>query len=192
MVVHHSSPAAHSVQALLRTPLCQGCPGFWKARSQARQAVATQLPRSFAISCSSAEPRTQVWAGTKTETVFSICPPLSSILVPRACRILVCSDSHFLEPSVLWAALVVQMIKNLPAVQETWIQSLDWEDPLKKGMATHSSILVRIIPWTGEPGRLQSMGPRRVVHNCVSNTFSLCIMEVCVYLSGGSEGLQTR
>ena len=51
------------------------------------------------------------------------------------------------------------MIKSLPAVQETQIRSLDREDPLKKGMATHSSILARIIPWTGEHGRLQSRGP---------------------------------
>ena len=48
---------------------------------------------------------------------------------------------------------MVQMVKHLPAVQETQIRSLDWEDPLKKGMATHSSILAKIIPWTGEPGR---------------------------------------
>lgn len=78
MVVHHSDPAAHSVRPCSRTPLCQGCPGFWKTRSQARRAVATQLPRSFAISCSSAEPRTQVWAGTKTKTV-SLSALLSSI-----------------------------------------------------------------------------------------------------------------
>ena len=101
------------------------------------------------------------------KTVFSTCPPHSLILAPKARRILICSDSHFLEPSVLWAVLVVQMIKNLPAVQETQIRSLDREDPLKKGMATHSSILARIMPWTEEPGRLQSMGPRRVVHDCV-------------------------
>ena len=50
------------------------------------------------------------------------------------------------------------MVKNLPAVRETWVQSLGWEDPLQKGMATHSSILAWTIPWTEEPGRLQSMG----------------------------------
>ena len=49
------------------------------------------------------------------------------------------------------------MVKNLLAVQETWIQSLDWEDPLEKGVAPHSSILAWRIPWTKEPGRLQSM-----------------------------------
>ena len=53
---------------------------------------------------------------------------------------------------------MAQTVKNLPAVRETWVQSLGWEDPLQKGMATHSSILAWTIPWTEEPGRLQSMG----------------------------------
>ena len=63
------------------------------------------------------------------------------------------------------ASLVAQMVKNPPAVQETWVQSLVWEDPLEKGMATHSSILAWRIPWTEESGRLQSMGSKRVEHN---------------------------
>ena len=54
-------------------------------------------------------------------------------------------------------SLVAQMVKNLPAMQETRVQSLGQEDPLEKGMAIHSSILVWKIPWTEEPGRLQSM-----------------------------------
>ena len=53
-----------------------------------------------------------------------------------------------------WASLVVQTVKNLPAMQETWIWSLGWEDPLKEGMATHSSILAWRIPWTEKPGWL--------------------------------------
>ena len=56
------------------------------------------------------------------------------------------------------ASLVVQMVKNMSAVQETWVQSLDWEDPLKKEMATHSRILAWRIPQTEELDRLQSMG----------------------------------
>ena len=56
------------------------------------------------------------------------------------------------------------MVKNLPAVQETLVRSLGWEDPLEEGMATHSSILVWRIPWTEEPGGLQSMGSPRVGH----------------------------
>ena len=63
------------------------------------------------------------------------------------------------------ASLVAQLVKNLPAVQETWIQSLGWEDPLEKEMATHSSILAWRIPWMEEPGRLQSAGLQRVGHN---------------------------
>ena len=53
---------------------------------------------------------------------------------------------------------VAQTVKNLPAVQETWVQALGWEDPLEKGMATHSSILAWKILWTEEPGGLQSVG----------------------------------
>ena len=60
--------------------------------------------------------------------------------------------------------LVAQMVKSLPAMQETWIQSLGQEDSLEKGMATHSSILALRIPWTEEPGELQSMGSHRVRH----------------------------
>ena len=55
-------------------------------------------------------------------------------------------------------SLVSQMVKNLPAVQEIWVGSLGWEDPLEKGMGTHSSILSWRIPWTEEPGELQPMG----------------------------------
>ena len=61
--------------------------------------------------------------------------------------------------------LVAQMVKNLPAMQETWVQSLDQEDPLEKGMATHSNILAWRIPWTEEAGRLQSLGLQRVRHS---------------------------
>ena len=59
-----------------------------------------------------------------------------------------------------WASLMVQLVKNPPAVQETWVQSLGWEDPLEKGKATHSSILAWRIPWT-----VQSMGLQRVRHD---------------------------
>ena len=61
--------------------------------------------------------------------------------------------------------LVTQMVKYLSAVWETWVQSLGWEDPLEKEMATHSSTLTWKIPWTEEPGRLQSMGSQRVRHD---------------------------
>ena len=61
--------------------------------------------------------------------------------------------------------------KNLPAVQETQVWSLGPENPLGKGMATHSSILTWRIPWTEEPGRLQSMGLQRGGHNWVTNYY---------------------
>ena len=63
------------------------------------------------------------------------------------------------------ASLVAQSVKNLPAVQETRVRSLDWEDPLEKEMATHSSMLAWKISWTQEPGGLQSMGLQRVGHD---------------------------
>ena len=62
-------------------------------------------------------------------------------------------------------SLVAQIVKNLAAMRETWVQSLDLEDPLKKGIATHSSILAWRIPWTEGPGGLQSVGLRRVGHD---------------------------
>ena len=62
----------------------------------------------------------------------------------------------------MWASLVAQTLKNLPAMWETWVRSLDGEDPLKEGMATHSSILAWGIPWTEEPDGLQSIRLQRV------------------------------
>ena len=59
-----------------------------------------------------------------------------------------------------WASLVAQLVKNPPAMQETWVQSLAWEDPLEKGKAMHSSILAWRIPWT-----MQSTGSQRVTHH---------------------------
>ena len=62
-------------------------------------------------------------------------------------------------------SLVAQMVKHLPTMGETQVQSLGWEDILEKGVATHSSILAWKIPWKEEPGRLQSTGPQRVGHD---------------------------
>ena len=60
---------------------------------------------------------------------------------------------------------MVQMVKNLPAMQKTQVQSLGWEDPLEKGMAPRSSILAWRVPWTEDPGGLQSTGSPRVGHD---------------------------
>ena len=66
------------------------------------------------------------------------------------------------------------LVKNLPAIQKTWVHSLGQEDPLEKEMATHSGFLAWEIPWTEEPGGLQSMGSQRVGHNSATKTI-LCI-----------------
>ena len=68
-------------------------------------------------------------------------------------------------PSHFIAYLVAQVIKRLPALQETQVRSLGQEDPLEKGMATHSSILAWRTPWTEESGRLHSLGLQRVGHD---------------------------
>ena len=74
-------------------------------------------------------------------------PVVSWVMAPR--------DVHVL---IVWASLLAQMVKNLPAVQETRVRSLGWEDRLEKGMAACSSILAGTNPWTEEPGKLQSIG----------------------------------
>ena len=84
--------------------------------------------------------------------VAQSCPTLSD---PMDCSLPV---ALIKEWSDYWASLVAQMVKNLPAIQETWVRILGWEDPLAKGMATHSSILAWKTTWTEEPGGLQSKG----------------------------------
>jgi len=83
-----------------------------------------------------------------------------------------------------------QMVKNLPAVQGIWVRSLGWDDPLKKEMSTHSSILAWRIPWTEESGRLQSMGLQRVRYNWATNTHMIIfkstiekvVLTICILL----------
>ena len=72
---------------------------------------------------------------------------------------------HHPFDKLLWVSLVAQSLKHLPAMQETWVQSLGWEDSLEKEMATHPSILAWRIPWMEEPGGLQSMGSQGVGHD---------------------------
>ena len=78
-------------------------------------------------------------------------------------------------------SLVAQTVRSLPAVQETCVRSLGWEDPLEKEMTTHSSILAWKIPWTEEPSRLQSMGSQRVGHDSVTNTFIISYIIKCIH-----------
>ena len=76
------------------------------------------------------------------------------------------SDSTELYPlQYSWASLVVQIVKNLPAMRETWVPSLGWDGPLEESMATHSSILTWRIPLTEKPGGLQSTGLQILGHN---------------------------
>ena len=72
--------------------------------------------------------------------------------------------------------MLAQSVKNLPAMQEPWVRSLGWEDPLEKGMAAHSSILAWRIRWTEEPGGLQSVGSHRVRHDWETDTFTTCTL----------------
>ena len=97
---------------------------------------------------------------------------LRSLIQLLILPLLLCTYS----PCQYWSSLVAQMVKNLPAVHETWVRSLGQEDPLEKGMTTHSSIRAWRIPGTEEPGGLQSMGLQRVGHDWVTNvfTFSVC------------------
>ena len=92
------------------------------------------------------------------------------LLCSMNCFIFLTSPSHHfyweiadIHHCISWrASLVAQMVRNLPAMWETWVQSLGWEDPLEEHMATYSSILAWRIPWTKEPGGLQSMALQRV------------------------------
>ena len=84
----------------------------------------------------------------------------------------------------MWTSLVAQMVKHLPTMRETQVCSLGWEDPLEKEMATHSSTLAWIIPWTEEHCRLQSMGSQRVGHNWATSllfAFVLLISRTSLY-----------
>ena len=87
----------------------------------------------------------------------------------RTCAINIRHERNCSSPSVS-SSLVTQSVKNLPAMRETWVRLLGWEDPLEKGTATHSNILAWRIPWTEELGRLQSLGSQRVRHNWATLT----------------------
>ena len=85
---------------------------------------------------------------------------------------------------VLRTPLVAQMVKRLSTMQETRVRSLGWEDPLEKEMAIHSSTIAWKIPWTEEPGRLQSMGSQRVGHDWAT---SLAYLLACKVLHGKTQ-----
>ena len=82
-----------------------------------------------------------------------------------------------------WASHVAKMVKNPPAMQETWVQSLGEEGPLEKEMTSHSNILAWRVPWTEEPGRLPSMESQRLRHNSATNTYQFSsVSQSCLTL----------
>ena len=90
---------------------------------------------------------------------------------------------------VRWASLVAQMVKRLPTMRQTQVQSLGWEDPLEKEMATHSSTLSQKISWTEEHGRLQFMGLQRVRHNSATSLQMVPeLVSACSWVGTWSKG----
>ena len=87
------------------------------------------------------------------------------------------------------ASLVAQRLKRLPAMRETWVRSLGQEDPLEKEMATHSSILAWRIPWTEEPGGLQSMESHRVRHDRATSLSTFFFLEPYLACEGAEQKL---
>ena len=87
------------------------------------------------------------------------------------CRVLFSSSFFWYLGVLLWTSLVAQMVKHLPTMRETQVQSLGWEDLLEKENATHSSTLAWKIPWTEEPGRATVQGSQRVRHDFTFLTF---------------------
>ena len=111
-----------------------------------------------------------IWEPTKYSTILQLrVLGIMGLFYPSSCNQSLRENLNL--PNLTPRAFpVAQMVKNLPATQETQVQSLGQEDPLEKGMAVHSSILAWRIPWTEEPGRLQSVGSQRVRHDWVPNT----------------------
>ena len=103
---------------------------------------------------------------TKTHFFFLMPTQKGEFWLPQSLKSSLTYFSGFVPLySFLWASLVAQSLKNLPAVQETQVQSLSWADPLEEEMATHSSTVAWRIPWTEGPGGLQSMGSQRAGHS---------------------------
>ena len=83
--------------------------------------------------------------------------------------------------NIHWASLVAQMVKNLPVTQETWLQSLGWEDLLEEGMATYNRIVAGRIPWTEEHGG-HSLWGRRVLHDqATEHSIAYTLLPTCLY-----------
>ena len=157
--------------------MCRGCTAFCNGpHAVCGLVVSLNKPTSYLILCVSfnsfCNETSRTWAslGPKTRSVISVGgPELEEFSFDWVQR----PTTWVQLPSRVfgWAPiLVVQMVKNTPAMQETQVQSVGWEDPLEKGTATHSNILAWRIKRTEEPGRLQSMGSHRAGHYWVTNT----------------------
>ena len=109
-------------------------------------------------------------ASSSSYTLFFFCPQSFPASRTFPMSLLFASGDQNTGAST-WASLVAQSVKNLPAMWQTWVWSLGWEDPLERGMATYSNILAWRIPWIEDPGRLQSMGLQRVGHDWATLTF---------------------
>ena len=112
------------------------------------------------------EIKRQMWKGNELASSMSFLILVESLMFAGTCR----HDRISCNYQRGQVFPVAQMVKNLPAMQKTWVRSLGREDPLEKGMAIHSSILAWRTPWTEELGGLQSMGLQRVRHDWATNT----------------------
>ena len=100
------------------------------------------------------------------------------------CSLPLCFDGYCVSFFVCRASLMAQTVKTPPAMQEAWVQSLGWEDPLEEGMATHSSILAGESPWTEELGGLQPMGSQRLRHDWVTKNSTCLLQTFSLWLPG--------
>ena len=125
--------------------------------------------------------------------IYFFFPFISSIFA--LCLLLVIGLPCFMSASCYWTSLVAQTVKRLPTMRETRVQSLGWEDLLEKEMVTHSSILAWEIPWTEEPGWLQSMGSQRVLPSkpliFPSMLFILTLISFSIFSSRISRSLSS-
>ena len=139
----------------------------WPPLGERKSETRPDLDRA-SLSRSSFKPPVHLWMKWALPWMWKLHQLVQSLCFP---------SSYFSERvrECFKASLVAQIVKNLPAMQETHIWSLGQEDPLDKGMATHSSILAWRIPWTEELGLLQSMGLQTVGHDWVANTLTLVI-----------------
>ena len=144
-------------------------------------------------------PRGGIWVSHTAGRLFTAEPPGKHVLCVKHCAEYPRWNSNvlflFFNFILYWstvAPLVAQMVKNPPAMQETWVWSLGWEEPPEEGMTTHSCILAWRIPWTEGPGGLQSMGSQRVRHNWATQHSTSSISSVVTVSSGQQRDSATH